>query len=46
MKYIDEFRDGALAKKLAADIQRYLANEPVLAASPSRIYKVRKFIKR
>jgi hydrogenase expression/formation protein HypD len=35
MKYIDEFRDGALAKKLAADIAR--------AANPARRYAFMEF---
>ena len=32
--------------ELAADIQRHLDNEPVLAGPPSQIYKVRKFVTR
>jgi serine/threonine protein kinase/tetratricopeptide (TPR) repeat protein len=31
---------------LAADLRRHLQNEPVLAASPSTVYRVRKFVKR
>jgi eukaryotic-like serine/threonine-protein kinase len=32
--------------ELAADIGRYLANEPVLAGPPSAAYRVRKFVRR
>jgi serine/threonine protein kinase/Tfp pilus assembly protein PilF len=31
---------------LALDVQRYLADEPVLAGPPSAIYKLRKFVRR
>jgi hypothetical protein len=34
------------AHGLAMDIQRYLANEPVLARPPSRIYQLQKLVKR
>jgi len=32
--------------ELAADLGRYLANEPVLAGPPSAVYRVRKFVRR
>jgi WD40 repeat protein/serine/threonine protein kinase len=32
--------------ELAQDVQRYLANEPVLARPPSRLYRSRKFVRR
>jgi eukaryotic-like serine/threonine-protein kinase len=32
--------------ELAADLRRHLRNEPVLAASPSTAYRLRKFVKR
>jgi non-specific serine/threonine protein kinase/serine/threonine-protein kinase len=32
--------------ELAADIRRYLADEPVLAAAPSTMYRARKFVRR
>ena len=34
------------ATELAADIQRHLRNEPVLARPPSRAYRTRKFVRR
>ena len=34
------------ASGFAADIQRFLANEPVLARPPSRSYRMRKFVRR
>ena len=34
------------ASEFAADIRRYLRNEPVLAAPPSTSYRVRKFVAR
>jgi serine/threonine protein kinase len=34
------------ANGLAIDVQRYLADEPVLAGPPSAIYRVRKFVRR
>jgi serine/threonine protein kinase/tetratricopeptide (TPR) repeat protein len=34
------------AHELAADLRRYLAGEPVLAAPPSRSYRLRKFVRR
>ncbi len=34
------------ADSLGADLQRYLANEPVLAAPPGAAYRARKFVRR
>ncbi len=34
------------ASSVAADVVRYLAGEPVVAAPPSRAYRVRKFVRR
>ncbi|MEO5616539.1 MAG: serine/threonine-protein kinase, partial [Candidatus Eisenbacteria bacterium] len=34
------------ASELAADVRRYLANEPVLAAAPSTMYRLRKYARR
>jgi serine/threonine protein kinase/Tfp pilus assembly protein PilF len=34
------------ANELALEIQRYLADEPVLAGPPAAVYKLRKFVKR
>ena len=34
------------ANALAADVQRFLAGEPVMAAPPSTAYRVRKFVAR
>lgn len=34
------------ANGMAADIMRYLANEPVLARPPSRAYRLKKFVRR
>jgi serine/threonine protein kinase/tetratricopeptide (TPR) repeat protein len=34
------------AAALAADVQRYLADEPVLAGPPSRTYRLKKFVRR
>jgi tetratricopeptide (TPR) repeat protein len=42
----DRSRRYETANALAADIGRYLINEPVMAAAPSAIYKVRKFARR
>ncbi len=36
-------RRYASASELAADVRRYLANEPVLAAAPSTLYRLRKY---
>src|SRR5208283_1250185 len=48
MKCLEKDRDRRYetANALAADIQRYLANEPVLACPPSAGYRLRKFIGR
>jgi formylglycine-generating enzyme required for sulfatase activity/serine/threonine protein kinase len=48
LKAIDKDRERryATASELAADIQRHLADEPVQAGPPSRIYNVRKFVMR
>jgi serine/threonine protein kinase/tetratricopeptide (TPR) repeat protein len=42
----DRSRRYETANGLAADINRYLAGEPVLAHPPSRGYRLRKFVKR
>ncbi|RIK63428.1 MAG: serine/threonine protein kinase [Planctomycetota bacterium] len=42
----DRTRRYDTATGLAADIQRYLAGEAVVAAPPSRAYRVRKFVRR
>jgi len=42
----DRSRRYDTADALAADVLRYLANEPVLARPPSRSYRVRKFVRR
>ena len=42
----DRARRYATANGLAADVQRYLADEPVSAAAPSRAYRLRKFARR
>jgi len=42
----DRDRRYASVSELAADVQRYLNHEPVLASPPSRVYKIRKFIAR
>ncbi len=42
----DPERRYASAAELAADIRRYLANEPVLAGAPSTMYRLRKFARR
>ncbi len=39
------FRYGSV-EELSADIQRYLGHEPVLASTPGRIYRLRKFVRR
>ncbi|MBN1163078.1 MAG: serine/threonine protein kinase [Candidatus Krumholzibacteriota bacterium] len=46
MKALDKDRSRryASAADLAADIQRHLNNEPVLASPPSTIYRLKKFI--
>ncbi len=42
----DRDRRYGSAKRLAEDIERYLANEPVLARPPSVVYRARKFVRR
>ena len=42
----DRTRRYETANGLAADIQRHLNNEPVIAAAPSTAYKVQKFVRR
>jgi WD40 repeat protein len=42
----DRTRRYATANGLAADIQRHLANQPVLARPPSRLYLLRKLARR
>jgi serine/threonine protein kinase/tetratricopeptide (TPR) repeat protein len=36
----------ASAAELAADVERHLSDEPVLASPPSRLYQLRKFVRR
>ncbi len=42
----DRERRYASAAEMADDVGRHLANEPVLASPPSRIYRMRKFVRR
>jgi len=42
----DRNRRYESANAFAADVQRYLADEPVLACPPSRAYRLRKFTRR
>lgn len=42
----DRTRRYETANGLAADIQRYLIGEAVIAAPPSKVYRVRKFVRR
>ncbi len=42
----DRTRRYETANGFAADIRRHLAHEPVVAAPPSRVYRVRKFIRK
>ncbi len=42
----DRNRRYETANGFAMDVQRYLADEPVLACSPSAAYRVRKFVRR
>lgn len=42
----DRSRRYATASELAADLQRHLAHEPVLATPPSTLYRARKFLRR
>lgn len=48
MKALDKERNRryASANELAADINRFLANETVMACPPSRVYRFRKFASR
>jgi eukaryotic-like serine/threonine-protein kinase len=48
MKALEKDRDRryATANGFAADVQRYLADEPVSAGPPSRVYRMRKFVRR
>jgi non-specific serine/threonine protein kinase/serine/threonine-protein kinase len=42
----DRERRYSSPRELAADIERYLHDEPIVAAPPSRAYLVRKFVRR
>jgi serine/threonine protein kinase/tetratricopeptide (TPR) repeat protein len=42
----DRGRRYETANGLALDVQRYLADEPVVAGPPSRAYRLRKFVRR
>jgi len=42
----DRRRRYETASELALDVQRYLANEPVQARPPSRLYRCQKFVRR
>ena len=42
----DRMRRYASASELAADIERHLRDEPVLAGPPSQLYRMRKFTRR
>ena len=42
----DRTRRYETARELAMDVERHLANEPILASPPRVIYKIRKFVKR
>jgi serine/threonine protein kinase len=48
MKCLDKDRNRRYetAAALAADLSHYLANEPVTAVAPSRLYRSRKFLRR
>jgi tetratricopeptide (TPR) repeat protein len=48
MKCLEKNRDRRYetASALAADLQHFLANEPVTAAAPSRLYRAAKFVRR
>jgi eukaryotic-like serine/threonine-protein kinase len=48
MKALEEDRERryATASELAIDIERHLANEPVLASPPRAAYRLRKFLRR
>ncbi len=42
----DRARRYESAAALAEDVQRYLNNEPVAAAAPSKVYRLQKFVRR
>jgi serine/threonine protein kinase len=42
----DRTRRYETANELARDIERHLGNEPVVAGPPSKVYRLRKFIRR
>ncbi len=42
----DRTRRYETANGFAADLMRHLANEPVVAAPPSRAYRLRKFVRK
>jgi len=42
----DRTRRYASSSELAADIERHLRNEPVIACPPTSLYRVRKFVRR
>jgi serine/threonine protein kinase/tetratricopeptide (TPR) repeat protein len=42
----DRTRRYETANGLALEVERYLKNEPVLAGPPSRLYRLRKFVRR
>ena len=42
----DRMRRYQTAQALAEDIQRHLDNEPVMASPPSRIYRMKKFLRK
>src|SRR5262245_54149416 len=42
----DRYRRYETAGAFAADVQRYLADEPVQACPPSAVYRLRKFVRR
>jgi len=48
MKALEKARDRRYASvsDLAADIQRYMEDRPVLASPPGRLYRTRKFLRR
>jgi eukaryotic-like serine/threonine-protein kinase len=48
MKALEKERDRRYetANALAMDVQRYLDNEPVVARPPSRVYRLRKMVRR
>jgi len=48
MKALEKVRERryASASDLAADIQRYMEDRPVLASPPGRLYRTRKFLRR